>query len=399
MFDKTTSLTLTLLGFAFFMLGTSSLCVVGAFESVERLWGLSRTSTALLVATFSAVLGLFAPILQMLVGHWPRRRQILIGLSVMAAGSIGLALSPNQPILFAARFVMGLGAALTSPVVLALGSTIVPPALQGRALATVVMGMSVASVLGVPASTWMSNAVGVRWLFLLIGVLTVLSAGLIAVYVREDSSGIPLSRTQLLALIRRPATISGLSVIFFLTAGVFVTYTMIAPILRDHYGAGPKLITTALAIYGIAGLAGNLIVRQAATSYSAERLLTIAMLVLTGGFTVLLVLPISVGVLFVVLSIWPVMVDIVWPSQQRRIVELEPDFRGIALALNSSCLFLGLAFGSSLGGVAYPALGFAAVLGCSIGLTSFALVALIYSQRMRSTHIKPPGLVALHTHG
>ena len=63
-------------------------------------------------------------------------------------------------------------------------------------------------------------------------------------------------------------------------AGSFVTYTMITPILRDRYSAGPHLISVALLVYGIAGIGGNLIVGRAATSFSAERLLAMAMIVL-----------------------------------------------------------------------------------------------------------------------
>ena len=83
----------------------------------------------------------------------------------MATGSVVMAVAPNYPVLFATRILMGLGAALAGPMILALGSTLVETHLQGRALATVTMGITVASVVSVPASTWAAAHIGSRWLF------------------------------------------------------------------------------------------------------------------------------------------------------------------------------------------------------------------------------------------
>src|SRR5258707_178274 len=85
-------------------------------------------------------------------------------------------------------------------------------------------------------------------------------------------------------------------------------------------------------------------------------------------FMSLLVLPISLTVLMAALVAWPFVLDIFWPSQQRRIVELEPAFRGLALAITASFLFTGIAAGSALGGALYPRFGFSSVLLMSIVL-------------------------------
>jgi DHA1 family inner membrane transport protein len=385
MTKPSTSLALAALGFAFFMVGTGSLCVVGAFDFVAIDWHISRTATALLVTAFGATLGLCAPLLQILIGHWPRRSQVLIGLSMMTTGSAVMTIAPNYPILLGARVLMGLGAALTSPMVLALGSTLVIPALQGRALATVVTGMSMAYVVGVPASAWLAASYGPRWLFGIIALTTAAAAGWIATSIHDRSCGPRISFRQFLELIQRPATSTGLAVILFTTAGIFVTYTMIVPIMHDVYGAGHGLISTALLIYGAFGVAGNLIVRRVATAFSAERLLATSMTVLIGVFAALLILPISTSILLVALVVWPIMVDIIWPSQQRRMVELEPEFRGVSLALNSSFLFLGLAGGASLGGTVYPLLGYHSLLICSIFLVGAGLAALTYSDRVQKS--------------
>ena len=382
--DRSTSHALNCLALAFFTLGVSSICVVGAFDYIVADWHVSRTATALLLTAFTGTLGLCAPLLQMLVGHWPRRTQILTGISIMATGSMVLAVAPNYPVLFAARILMGLGAALASPMILALGSTLVEPALQGRALAIAMMGITIASVIGVPASTWIATLVGPRWLFAGIGLMTYAAVALVAFFVQNRSPGIRVKPGQFVDLVRRPANITGLSVVFFSTAATFVIYTMITPVMHDRYAASPRLISAALLLYGIAGIGGNLIVQHAATIFSAEKLLTMAMIALVAVFGALLILPISIIVMLVALTVWPVMVSIIWPSQQRRMIELEPGFRGIALALNSTFLFLGVAAGSSLGGASYPVFGYNSLLISSIFLMIAGLVALAHSKRAKA---------------
>jgi DHA1 family inner membrane transport protein len=382
--ERSTSRALRCLALAFFTVGASSLCVVGAFDYIATDWHLSRTATALLVTAFGGTLGLCAPLLQMLVGHWPRRSQILTGISVMATGSMVMAVAPNYPVLFAARILMGLGAAVAGPMILAMGSTLVEPHLQGSALATVMMGMTVASVISVPASTLAAAHIGPRWLFASTGFTTFIAAALIAFFVQNRSPGLRVKLAQFVDLVRRPANITGLSVVFCSMAGSFVTYTMITPILRDRYSAGPHLISVALLIFGIGGIGGNLIVSRAATSFSAERLLAIAMLVLVVVFAALLILPVSIMAMLGALTIWPAMVAIILPSQQRRMVELEPQFRDIALALNSTFLFFGVAAGSFFGGVSYSLFGYSSLPIFSILLMCIGLVVLTHSKRAKT---------------
>jgi DHA1 family inner membrane transport protein len=98
----------------------------------------------------------------------------------------------------------------------------------------------------------------------------------------------------------------------------------------------------------------------------------------------------SIMVMLVALAIWPAMVAIILPSQQRRMVELEPQFRGIALALNSTFLFFGIAAGSFFGGVSYSLFGYSSLLILSILLTCIGLVALWYSKRAKALQTMNP---------
>src|SRR5450830_655898 len=84
--DRSTSLALHVLSFAFFAMGTASLSVVGALESISTSMQVSRSAVAMLVPAFAVTFAICAPAIQIFVGHWPRRRLLLSGLIVLALG-------------------------------------------------------------------------------------------------------------------------------------------------------------------------------------------------------------------------------------------------------------------------------------------------------------------------
>jgi predicted MFS family arabinose efflux permease len=343
-------------------------------------WGLAPERAVLLVSAFGITLAVSAPVLQMLVGHWARRTQILIGFSLLFSGCLAFAAAPGFPALVAARVAMGLGVGLLSPVVSAMATRLAGPRLQGPALALVSMGVSVAFVLGVPLSSWLGNLIGPRWLYVVLAILAAATASAIAFTVRDEAPGERVRLRDAVALLGRGATVSGLAVIFFLAGGVFATFAMIVPILRDAYGFTPSVVTAALFLYGFSGLAGNAVVRRASAVFRSETLLAGAAAVLIALFAAWLILPVSLALLLTVIVAWPFVGDMIWPSQQRRMVELEAPFRGLALALSSSFMFTGMSFGSAVGGWAYRMGGRVAVLGLTIGVISLGMAALAFSR-------------------
>src|SRR5690606_37985460 len=79
------------------------------------------------------------------------------GLVILAGGLVLSALSPNFWTLFAARALMGFGAAAISPMCSAIGAGLSAPEQQGRAIGIVFAGLTFATVLGTPMSgAWLA---------------------------------------------------------------------------------------------------------------------------------------------------------------------------------------------------------------------------------------------------
>ena len=135
----------------------------------------------------------------------------------------------------------------------------------------------------------------------------------------------------------------------------------------------------------MAGILGNLFVSRAARVYSAERLLIIGMTLLVADMLLITLLPAQLAWLFILLVVWAFSTDLLWPTQQRRIVEISSaETRGISLALTSAFMFCGIGFGSAVASWLYPLSGFYGVMISSMLFLLLALASLGISERLRA---------------
>ncbi|HJV62266.1 MAG TPA: MFS transporter [Albitalea sp.] len=390
---SSTPLALGWLAAAYFAMGTSTLAMIGGLPAIASGLHTPPDAVAHLVAVFAITFAFAAPGAQVVLGHWPRRRILLGGLALAALGTLASALATRYEMLFVARILTALGAAAIGPVASALGASLVPRAEQGRALTTVFLGMTLASVLSVPASTWMSVHFGWRPMLLAVALLDAVVALGVKRSVADGEPAQPIALRDLLALLRRPAMAGAVGVMLLQMAGLFAAYTMIVPLLHEHFGLDDAMVSAALFAFGLAGVLGNLLARRVAARWSAERALAAALLALTGVQVLAWAAPPSAALAFAVLVAWAVANDVFMPSQQRRLVELAPQLRSLALALNASALYSGMSGGSFVAGLVYDHAGVAALPLASAGLMLAALALLQWSRRAaggQAIHVHAP---------
>ncbi|MGN0925024.1 MFS transporter [Ectopseudomonas mendocina] len=385
-------LALRLLSLAYFVQAIGALSVVGSLEAISAAWALSSAQSALLITVFGITFALAAPLLQMTLGHLRRRAQVLLGLSIFSAAALLFAAAPDYQTLLASRVLMGLGAGFIGPVLGALGSNLVTREQQGSAIAIVLLGLSVAGLAGMPISAWIAHEFGARSLFFGIGASGLLIAAMIFIWVPDRVAGQRAAPADVLALLTGATSLSAFLVVFFVTTGVFTTYAFLAPIIGNDFHGSAGDITLALTVLGVAGVLGNLLVTRLALRVSAERLLLIGIGLLVLDLLGLAVMPRQLGGLLLALVIWALATDIVWPSQQRRIVELMPEQRGIALALTASFMFAGIGSGSAVAAWLYPVVGYKGLLLASLLFLLLAFVSLRFSEWRARVQVVAPGL-------
>lgn len=379
--DRKTKLALTALAGAYFTLGVSTLSVVGLALPMAQDMKVDVGAIAQLVTVFALTYAMAAPLLQMIVGGWDRRRLLVIGLLAIAAGSFLGAATQSFAVLTGSRVLMALGGALVGPMTSATAAALVAPAERGAALGVVFTGMTIATVLGVPLASWLGAALNWQSVLALIGGLALLAALICVRTLPAGSRGARTTPRDLIRVASNPILASAISVTFFQMAAQFITYAVIGAYLVTAQGVGAEFIPIGLMLFGLGGIAGNAAATRLTGRLGQDRLISIGLIGISAIFAVLI--PASETGLwaFVPLVAWAALGTMMMAPQQTRLVGLAPETANLVLALNASALYLGMAAGAAAGGAILSGFGAGALPAFSLFVALVALTAFTVSRR------------------
>jgi MFS transporter, DHA1 family, inner membrane transport protein len=345
------------LSLAYFVMGTASIAVVGLVNLMAADLGVSKPDIAMLITVFALTFALAAPLLQVAAGSLPRRTLLLAGLSVMATGCLLSALAPTYGGVVGARVLMALGAAAVGPVASGLGAGLVPQDRQGHALAVVFSGMTLASVLGLPLTSWLGAMLGWRWMFGGLALLSVLTAGTIAALVSDRRPAPGISLASFGQVFRQRAVGWSVAMSVCHMSAQFALFALVAPFLQDRYGVGPGQLSLALLVGGLSGVAGNLLAGHLGDRLGAPRSLQLSVIGMACASAALLLLPGLPALGMAAYGFWSMSGMSFYAPQQKRLIGLAPDLRNLLLAINASALYVGMSLGAAAGSGAWLHLG------------------------------------------
>ncbi|MCF6469087.1 MFS transporter [Nonomuraea sp. MG754425] len=300
---RTRWLAVTSVAMGTFTVVTSEMLPVGLLTSMAADLGVSAGTAGLTMTAPGLVAAVAAPVLA-IVARRADRRLVLLGLmALLAVANLAASVAPGHPVMMAARVLTGVSIGGFWAFAAGLGTRLVPERSVGRATSIILGGVSVASVLGVPAATFVSSFAGWRSAFAAAAVFALALLALLAATL-PPLKPLPEPETSPAAG-ERSSWLSGpLTVVLVLTtltvSGHFVAYTYVRPFLEEVTQAGPALVSTALLLYGAAGVAGNF----AAGAWAARNpRLTLIVLVTLMGLAMVALSPAGVPAL-AALVVW-----------------------------------------------------------------------------------------------
>ncbi len=200
-----------------------------------------------------------APILAVLAAKLSRR-VVLIGLMTSFALANGLsAFAPNYHWMLVFRFLSGLPHGAYFGVAALVAASLVPPERRAQAISRVLLGLTIATIIGVPAANVIGQLVGWRWAFSLVALLAFSTAGLVYALVPRDAPVRHANPLRELSVLKQPQVLLALGMGAIGFGGMFAVYTYLASTLMDVTHASPVVVPVMLAVFGIGLTLGNLI--------------------------------------------------------------------------------------------------------------------------------------------
>ncbi|MEV5506327.1 MFS transporter [Streptomyces orinoci] len=350
-------LRLLLLALGTFAMGTDSMVMAGILDRIARDTGVSVASAGQLVTVFALGYALLAPVLATLTARWDRRRLLLTALAVFTAANVLSALAPNYPFLLATRVLAAAGAALYTPTANAVATTLVPPERRGRAIATVLGGMTVATALGVPVGAYLGRTDWrwTMWLVVALGAAALL--GLAALLRGLPAPAMAPGLRERLAPLhdRRVAGAAATTFVFFLAFQAVYIYLATAD--RPATGGDQDRLSLILLVNGVASVAGSWLGGRAVDRAGVRTVLLLAGGLTTLALTALPWLSRSLPGALAYAAIAPVAGWAMSVALPHRLASIDPPNAALLISINSSALYLGTAAGGGTGSLAIALLG------------------------------------------
>ncbi|CUI64073.1 MFS transporter [Achromobacter kerstersii] len=267
-----------------FAFGLSEFVVAGLVSAMAD--GLhariEAVGSAIAAYAFGAAIG--APLITALVSHWRDRRILGWAMAVLAVGSALMSVSATLPILLVVRFGVGLAHGVFMAVASDAATRLVDEARAGRAVAVVWIGLTLALALGVPLGTFLGSVWSWRAVFAAIGGLALVGmAGLWwCMPARDAGAQSPQHRPGAWAGLRaiaHPRMLMTAGVGALVSVATFCFFTFISPYLLQISGADVAWLSTAMLLFGLFSIAGNLLGGYLVDKMDPDRA---ALLALTG---------------------------------------------------------------------------------------------------------------------
>jgi DHA1 family inner membrane transport protein len=367
-----------------FAIGTTEFVTMGVLPDIADGVGVDIPSAGHVISVYALGVVVGAPVIAALSARLPRRA-LLVGLmTAFLVGNLLTALAPGYRTLLVARFLSGLPHGAYFGVASLVAASLVAPQLRGRAVSSVLLGLALAMLTGVPAATWLGQQLGWRsayWTVVVLAALTV--AAVLAVVPSTPGRREATVRGELAAL-RRPQVLLTLLVGVVGFGGMFALYSYIAPVVTDVAGLSRGTVPWVLFVYGAGGVLGTALGGRLADLALFRSL--VASLVVLGVLlaVVALVSPWAPGLVVGVFLV-SVAASSLAVLLQMRLMGTAGDAQMLGAALNHSALNLANALGAWLGGLVIAAgLGYRAPSVVGAGLAVAGLVPLAFSAVLRS---------------
>jgi DHA1 family chloramphenicol resistance protein-like MFS transporter len=243
---------LYLLGLAVFAQATSEFMLSGLGPDIARDVGVSIPAAGWLTSAFALGMVVGAPAMAVLGGRWPRRRTLLVTLTVFLTVHVVGALTTDFTVLLVTRVLAALANAGFLAVALGTAASLVPADAKGRATAVLLGGTTLACIAGVPAGALLGRYLGWRSAFWAVAIISLpaLLGILRSVPDRMPGPFVPPRlrvRPRLAVLLVLAALVNG---------ATFCSFTYLSPVLTDVTRLGAGWVPALLALFGLGSFAG-----------------------------------------------------------------------------------------------------------------------------------------------
>ncbi|WP_165454838.1 MFS transporter [Klebsiella pneumoniae] len=336
-----------------FAIGTGEFVIMGLLPDAAHGLGVSIPSAGHLISIYALGVVIGAPVLAVAGARLSRKTFLIILMAMFAAGNLMSAWAPDYELMLLMRFIAGIPHGTFFGVAALLAAELVERSRRAQAVSMVLLGLTVANLLGVPAVTAIGQSVGWRTAFAIVGALAVLTMILIYAWVPWRAGDKTASPLRELSAITRKQVLLTLAIGSIGNGGMFAVFSYVKPTMLELAGHSAAMIPVILSMFGLGMVAGNVIGGRMADKNLEKTirylLLWSILIMCVYVFTSHYAWPGAITVMLIgtMVSLSSVL--------QIRLMDVAGDAQTMAAALNHSAFNTANALGAWLGGLTITA--------------------------------------------
>lgn len=368
-----------------FAIGTGEFAIMGLMPDIASNLNLTEPQVGHAISAYALGVMVGAPTLAILGAKLLRKHMLLLLMALYAIGNLATAFAPSFGGLVAFRFISGLPHGAYFGIAAVVASSMVASNQRAGAVARVMMGLTLAMLLGNPVATLLGQWFGWRSAFVLVAAIALCTIALVWRYVpqpHDEPRSDPRKELRAFAL---PQVWMALAIASIGFAGMFCVFSYLAPTMLQVTKASPQWIPFGLAAFGIGGIVGNIVGGKL-----FDRLQFRAVgIVLVWSMAVLVFFSFAAHSLWTLLpavALVGTMIALAAPLQIR-LMDIAHEAPSLAAASNHAAFNLANALGPWFGGMAISAgLGWTSTGYIGAGAALAGLVIYLIARRMKGGH-------------
>ncbi len=368
-----------------FAIGVSEFAAMGLLPYYAMDFGVSEPTAGHAISGYALGVVIGAPVLAVLGARVPRKTMLAALIGFFALANMLAALMPAMLPLTVTRVLAGLPHGAYLGIAMLFAADLLPKGRRAAGVAQVMLGLTLANVVGVPAAGAIGQALGWRSCFVIVTAIALLSAAMILRHAPLEQPDPKASPLRELGALRNRAVWLTLLVGAVGFGGVFAVYSYLSAAMLATTQAPGWAIPMALSAFGIGATLGNMVAGRLA-SWSRFG----GALVLLAGMAVVTLIYMAV------MGNWPLMVaailalgttaGLVIPLQMR-LMDVAGEAQTLAATLNHAAFNFANALGPYVAGLALTAgygWGSTGLVGTALACGGIVVLGIAYLDARRT---------------
>lgn len=360
-----------------FGLGIVEYIMMGILPDVAKDLNISITQAGHLISAYALGVCVGAPVIAIKARNWPLRNILVALMGIFIAGSLLTVVSPGYWTALCARFITGLPHGAYFGVGVIVANRLAKEGKSTSSVAIMVMGMTIANLIGVPICNLLGQYLSWRYIFAFASVWGIITIWFILRWIPVLPSLPKTNIKGMFVFLKRPEPWLLLLATILANGGIFCWYSYVNPFMTGVSGFSVDMIPFLMLLAGASMCIGNYLGGRFSDKFTpgtvamyTQGFIFISLVMIfffaSDGFLSVLLMCITTGCLFAVSS-----------PQQQLLLHYSPGGEMMGGAMVQLAFNLGNALGAFSGGVTIKeGLGveYTAIVGSVFALTGVLIL-------------------------